>query len=97
MPPLTTDPTREANDQIEDRRTHPITVHVNERPVELPSHTATGLEIKTAAVTQGVPIETDFILVEELGHGRTKIIGNDDTVHLTEHRRFLANDGDDNA
>lgn len=97
MFPTTTDP---ANDGTRQDAKHPVkqvTVHVNERPVVIPGHRATGLEIKTAAIAQGVPIEADFILVEELAHGRTKVIGDDDPVHLGHHSRFLANDGDDNA
>jgi len=74
-----------------------ITVHVNERPVHLHGHDVTGLEIKQAAIAQGVPIQLDFILVEELGHDRTKPITDVDRVHVTDHSRFLANDGDDNS
>jgi hypothetical protein len=79
------------------RHEHGVTVHVNERPVHLPKHHLTGLEIKQDAIAQGLPIQPDFILVEELEHGRTKTIGNSDPVHVTEHSRFLANDGDDNS
>ena len=76
---------------------HEVTVHVNERPVRLPSGLVTGLEIKQRAIAQGVPIQLDFILVEEFEAGRTKTIGDTDQVHVTDHTRFLANDGDDNS
>lgn len=77
---------------------HPVTIHLNERPVTLPSHTATGAEIKAAAIDAGVPIQPDFILVEEIGsNGRTRVIGDDDVVHLNPELQFLANDGDDNS
>lgn len=85
---------------IHDHRRHhgaAVTVHVNERPVALPVHETTGLQIKEAAIAQGVPIEPDFILVEELGHDRTKPITDTDHVHVSDHSRFLANDGDDNS
>jgi hypothetical protein len=72
-------------------------VHVNERPVTLPERTAAGAQIKRAAIDQGVPIHLEFILVQELGQGRTQVIGDRDTVHVNEHSRFLANDGDDNS
>jgi multiubiquitin len=78
-------------------RGHVVTVHVNERPVQLPTHEVTGLEIKQEAIEQGVPIQPDFILVEELEHGRTRTIGDTDEVHVSDHSRFLANDGDDNS
>jgi hypothetical protein len=75
----------------------PVTVHVNEKPVTLPDRRSTGLEIKQAAKDQGVAIELDFILVQELGGGRTQIIGDADEIHLEPSNRFLANDGDDNS
>jgi len=75
----------------------PVTVHVNEKPVSLPDRTATGLQIKQAAKDQGVPIEAEFILVEEFGEGRTKVVGDSDEIHLEPSNRFLANDGDDNS
>lgn len=78
-------------------KSHPVTVHVNEQPVELPDKTVTGLEIKQAAKAQDVAIELDFILVQELGGGRTKVIGNADEIHVEPSNRFLANDGDDNS
>lgn len=74
-----------------------ITVHVNEQPVKLPDDDETGADIKRAAIAQGVPIQADFILVEELGHDRTRVIGDYDCVHVTKKTRFLANDGDDNS
>lgn len=76
---------------------HTVTVHVNERSVHLPGHDTTGLDIKREAIEQGVPIQLDFILVEELGHDRTRPITDDEPVHVTRHSRFLANDGDDNS
>lgn len=74
-----------------------VTVNVNERPVQLLKKADTGLEIKKAAIAQGVPIELDFILVEELGGDRTKTIGDGDLVHVTHKTQFLANSGDDNS
>jgi multiubiquitin len=76
---------------------HVVTVHVNERPVQLPGRLVTGLEVKQQAIAQRVPIQLDFILVEELEGGRTKTIGDTDEVHVTDRTRFLANDGDDNS
>jgi hypothetical protein len=90
-------PTLTPHGPAHDHHEHAVTVHVNERPVHLPKHLITGLEIKQRAIAQGVPIQLDFILVEELEHGRTKVIGDPDAVHVTHHSRFLANDGDDNS
>ena len=91
--PATLNPT----DQRGLRPEHVVTVHVNERPVHLPTHDVTGMEIKQEAISQGAPIQLDFILVEELEHGRTRTIGNTDELHVSDHSRFLANDGDDNS
>jgi hypothetical protein len=73
-----------------------VVIHVNERPVSVP-HRVTGLEIKQAAISQGVPIQLDFILSQELNDRRTKIIGDIDTVSVSEHSRFVAVAPDDNS
>jgi len=85
-----------AHDHHEPTR-HEVTVHVNERPVRLPHHMVAGRDVKQEAIAQGVPIQLDFILVQELEDGRTKVIGDPDQVHVHHHTRFLANDGDDNS
>jgi hypothetical protein len=67
-----------------------ITVFVNELPVRLHGHVATGAEIKAAAIAQGAPIHEDFQLQEELPNGGGRIIADADRVHLHEHLRFIA-------
>lgn len=75
-----------------------VTVTVNEKPVTLSKGRVTGLEIKQAAIAQGVEIELDFILVEEAHGGHeAQVIGDTDAVKVTKHSRFTANDGDDNS
>lgn len=76
---------------------HSITVSVNEQPVELLNHTATGAEIKIAAIAQGVLIQQNFVLQEELPNGTSRIVGDNDEVHLREHLRFTAIAPDDNS
>jgi hypothetical protein len=78
-------------------RKQDITVAVNEQPVKLEGHTATGAEIKSAAIAQGVHIQQNFVLQEELSNGTSRIIGDGDTVHLREHLRFTAIAPDDNS
>lgn len=75
---------------------HTVVVHVNERPVTVTQH-ATGLAIKQAAIAQGVPIQLDFVLSQELNDRRTKIIGDADTLTVNEHARFVAVAPDDNS
>ena len=77
------------------RRT--VSVLVNEQPVKLHGRWATGAEIKAAAIDQGVRIQPNFVLQEELPNGTSKVIGDDDRVHLREHLRFTAIAPDDNS
>lgn len=76
---------------------HEVVVSVNEQPVKLRGKTATGAEIKAEAIKQGVHIQQNFILQEELPNGMSRIIGDSDIVHLREHLRFTAIAPDDNS
>lgn len=76
---------------------HSVTVSVNEQPVRLEGRTATGAEIKAAAIAQGVHIQQNFVLQEELPNGTSRIVGDSDVVHLREHLRFTAIAPDDNS
>ena len=73
------------------------TVEVNGKEVRLEGKEATGLQIKEAAVAQGVSIQTNFVLQQELPNGSSAIIGNTDVVHLRPHLRFTAIAPDDNS
>jgi len=81
----------------EEHKNHSVTIYVNEQPVKLIGHTATGVEIKTAAIAQGVHIQPNFVLQEELPNGTSRIVGDNDKVHLREHLRFTAIAPDDNS
>lgn len=76
---------------------HDVTITVNEKPVTVTGPKATGLEIKQAAIAQGVQIGLDFQLSEELPNGRTRIVGDADTVTVNKNSRFDAVAGDDNS
>jgi hypothetical protein len=78
-------------------KAHLVTVTVNEKPVELEGPKATGLEIKQAAIAQGVKIEVSFVLSEELPNRRTRIVGDSDEVTINKHSRFVAVAPDDNS
>ena len=75
---------------------HEVVIHVNEQPVQVPKRDS-GLQIKEAAIAQGVPIQVDFVLSLELGDHRTKVIGNGDVIEVNEHSRFIAVASDDNS
>ncbi|WFU42227.1 multiubiquitin domain-containing protein [Bradyrhizobium sp. CB82] len=76
---------------------HIVVITVNEQPVSLKGHSATGTEIKAAAIAQGVAIQPNFVLQEELPNGTSRIVGDNDVVHLREHLRFTAIAPDDNS
>jgi Multiubiquitin len=76
---------------------HPIPIEVNDKPVTAQGPRTNGLEVKEAAIAQHVDIQLDFILSQELGGGRTKIIGNTDPVTIHKGSRFVAIPNDDNS
>lgn len=74
-----------------------VLVTVNGRPVELPKEKLNGLEIKEAAIQQGVPIQRDFVLQEELPNGNTRIVGDGEDIEVHPHQKFTAIAPDDNS
>ena len=81
----------------EELRLKTVTIEVNDHKVDMPAGPATGLEIKQAAIKQGVHIELNFVLQMQLPNGSSKVIGDDDKVQLTEHLTFTAIAPDDNS
>ena len=80
-----------------DSHNRTLTVTVNEQPVELNGKSSTGTQIKVAAIAQGVLIQQNFVLQEELPNGTSRVIGDSDPVHLRPHLRFTAIAPDDNS
>ena len=76
---------------------HTVTVHVNSKPVDVPSPKATGRQIKEASISAGLPIELDFVLSHELANAKSEIVGDDDKVAVNPQSRFLAIAPDDNS
>lgn len=74
-----------------------IEIEVNGKEVEMTKEEVTGLEIKEAAISQGVNIQPTFVLQQELPNGSSKIIGDRDKVQLRKHLRFTAIAPDDNS
>jgi hypothetical protein len=71
-------------------------VTVNNRAVTFGDHKATGLEIKTTAISQGVPIQGDFALFEEKGD-HLKPVADGEEVTLHPNQKFRAVAPDDNS
>jgi hypothetical protein len=76
---------------------HEVVITVNEKPVSMTGPKVTGLQIKEAAIAQGVQIGLDFQLSEELANGRTRIVGDAEPITVNKNSRFDAVAGDDNS
>jgi len=74
-----------------------VEITVNRKPVKVPAPKQTGLQIKQAAIDQGVQIELGFQLSEQRGNHQTTIIGDDDEVTVHKGSEFFAVAGDDNS
>jgi hypothetical protein len=77
-------------------RPRAIRVTVNRHPVNLPDREVTGLEVKQAAIEQGVQIQVDFQLSVKRGD-RYEVVGDADAIRVHEHEEFLAVAPDDNS
>lgn len=83
--------------QHEDKKEHLVEITVNGKTVRVEGPKATGLAIKEAAIAQGVSIQLDFVLSEEIGDRRTKVIGDKDEITVHPHSKFIAVAPDDNS
>jgi len=81
---------------LAERHERLVEITVNKKYVHVQGHRATGLEVKEAAIAQGVQIELDFQLA--LVHGdHRRIIGDAEVLELHEHEKFVATASDDNS
>lgn len=83
--------------EVVERPAWPVFIAVNRKEVKVDGPKVSGLDIKKAAIEQGLEIELDFKLAEETADGKEKIIGDADIVEVTEKSVFWATAGDDNA
>ena len=81
----------------EDRPRRPVLISVNRHRVRIEGPRASGLEIKEAAIEQGVPIDVSFQLALFNPDGTQQIIGDDDIVEVTNDSKFFATASDDNS
>lgn len=92
---MKTEVSNAAKDHPKDRKT--ITVTLNEHPVTFPEHKVTGLEIKQAAIHQGIAIQPDFVLFEVKGEAPLKQLADTEAVTLHKGQIFRAVAPDDNS
>lgn len=74
-----------------------VEIEVNDRKVKMLEGPANGIEIKEAAIDQGVSIQENFVLQLQLPNGSSKVIGDTDKVQLSDHLSFTAIAPDDNS
>ncbi len=75
-----------------------VEIEVNGKQVQMMlKGPASGLEIKSAAIEQGVGITVKFVLQQEMPNGTGKVIGDDDKIDIREHLNFTAIEPDDNS
>lgn len=86
-----------AMQQSAEDRGRTLEITVNNRPVQVQDKRLTGLEIKEAAIAQGVLIQIDFVLSEHLERDGTRIVGDTDEVKVKKRSQFTAVAGDDNS
>ena len=75
----------------------PVLIEVNTKPVKIDGPAATGLEIKQAAIDQGVKIQLDFHLTVVGEDGKEDPVADNEAVALRYGQKFFAVDGDDNS
>lgn len=74
-----------------------IEIIVNHNTVVVEDKTQTGLEIKEAAIAQGVNIRLDFVLIHVEPNGKRVTIGDADSVKVRKGSEFEAIADDDNS
>jgi len=89
--------TEQAEDVRAEEDLEQISITVNFKTVTMPGRHATGLEIKQAAIKQGVNIQLDFVLFLDKGHGRRDPIRDEERIELHRGEKFEAVPGDDNS
>ena len=86
-----------ANSQGADLLAKPFEISVNNKPVQVEEPIVTGLEIKQAAIDQGVSIDLTFRLVRVEADGKRPPLNNADKVDVREFKTFIATASDDNS
>jgi hypothetical protein len=74
-----------------------IVVKVNNKDVSFIDHRVTGAQIKSRAISQGVPIQQDFQLFEVRHGAPLKPIPDDEIVSLHNGEQFRATAPDDQS
>ncbi len=74
-----------------------VTVEINGNQVVLDEKVMSGMEIKQAAITQGLQIQPDFVLQLLRPNGEYDPIGDTEEVHVRKGMEFTCIAPDDNS
>lgn len=74
-----------------------VTIEVNDKPVDVDERELTGVEIKAAAIAQGVQIQPNFALYLDRANGTSEPVANDQLTRVHPHMSFSALAPDDNS
>ena len=85
------------SDRVGSETRHRLLISVNRQEVQLTGAKHSGLEVKQAAMAQGVAIQLDFQLSIRKDSGKFKVIGDDEVIKIDEGDVFRAVAHDDNS
>jgi hypothetical protein len=79
------------------KNAHEVSIVVNSSPVTLAQGKYTGLQIKEAAIAQGVnDVGLDFVLSVQRG-SHYEVVGDADVIEIHPNLDFVVVTGDDNS
>jgi hypothetical protein len=81
----------------DDRARRPFEIFVNRKPIKVTEKEMSGLQIKEAAIKQGVNIQLDFVLFQDLSNGQQVIVKDHQKVRIRDGLKFEAITNDDNS
>lgn len=89
--------TKDDDKRDDEHQPRSVVIQVNSLDVTMLGHEANGAQIKAAAIAQSVRIEPNFMLQLELPNGSSRVVGDEDEIHLRHGMSFTAIRPDDNS
>jgi len=74
-----------------------VEILVNGKPVALHREDVSGLQIKEAAIKQGVNIKIDFLVFRDLSNGQQARVPDDEVIRVHQKERFDVLSNDDHS
>ncbi|MEO8901170.1 MAG: multiubiquitin domain-containing protein [Polyangiaceae bacterium] len=79
-----------------EKHDHHVVARVNNKPVRLSDHKVSGLDLKQAAINQGVNIKVNYALYRLKGDHQ-KPVADDQVINVRDNEEFRCVSGDDNS